>query len=718
MLLDQKRYAGNQDGDGAGCIWGQMILMRVYENQENMTMQTILREALEKLGLAKQEGIRAFSVLSDISNTVIADAIEPYFMEHDLRRAVDGDRRLWGFDSKGQVTELASKRTLAQTLAAKRASYQKDTARGIRAPKAELGYEDLHNLPMLLIVTEKARMGDTFPHSLASLDLRMRTGGTLVAFVQELGRMCRYPSTRILQRGITREQLIKGHYNEEVKQSFEAKLPMMLVLANKDDRDIVCHVQWDPSEPASELHNDWHFKDLSPDVTYDVHGYFDRLPRAIIRKEVQKMLVDGIAIKESKAPNSRTTSALQCVNMKDGLDAYMAHARGKSDKALLDGIDDHHNPLHAYHDSYVPKLVTKRQDKETAAPAADENDEDVNDTNDNVSKTPHYDAKPHDASDKHSRRMLLFAECQIGKTGAYLHYLRRLREDIRGTFVPEIISGPIDRRLSWHFPYWRKLAGSAKLDYSQPKEGHYYEKVAKQRLAFLQELAKAQLSGNAHWSTIYCNWLRKAEVQLTINSESSHYKKKISGELIVSKVGVAKIESLGKELQSADIPVARTGEVKQDNEAIKVLKACIDWDRRMTNLSALHEQLADLQQPGYNAANAVWDKPAQQTGPAKKVNCSTTQAQQMMALRVPPSTSSVPGLSYSEHLHVKLPKQDYGCGTSLLSDADYSLYIPSSMRDRVSVVNNCATVADSNGLVVHRWIFTCSCMQASHLQAS
>ena len=51
---------------------------------------------------------------------------------------------------------------------------------------AELGYEDLHDLPTLLIVNEKARMGDTFPHSLASLDLRIRTGGVLVALVPEL----------------------------------------------------------------------------------------------------------------------------------------------------------------------------------------------------------------------------------------------------------------------------------------------------------------------------------------------------------------------------------------------------------------------------------------------------------------------------------------------------------------------------------------------------
>ena len=89
-------------------------------------------------------------------------------------------------------------RTLQQIFGRKLASYQRESAQGVRVPRAELSYEDLHNVPMLLIVTEKARMGDTFPHSLVSLDLRLRTAGTLTAFMQELGRMCRYPATRLL----------------------------------------------------------------------------------------------------------------------------------------------------------------------------------------------------------------------------------------------------------------------------------------------------------------------------------------------------------------------------------------------------------------------------------------------------------------------------------------------------------------------------------------
>ena len=705
-----------------------MILMRVYENQENMTMQTVLRDALEKLGLVGDGGVRAFSVLSDISNTVIADAIEPYFLNHhDLRRAIHGDgSRLWGFDSDGEVTELpldGSKRTLKHTLTAKLSSYAEDSARGMRPPKAELGYEDLHNLPMLLIVTEKARMGDTFPHSLASLDLRMRTGGTLVAFVQELGRMCRYPSTRLLQRGATRDELRNGKF-EEVERAFKCDLPLMLVAANKDDREIVCHVLRHRSLPTSELCDDKLFQGFEADAKFDVYGYFDRLPRAVIREDVQQVLVKAIEVKESRAPNS--VSALHCINMKDGLDAYMATVKGKTDKLLLDGIDDKKKPLHTYHESYEPKLVakaTKAKAKGKAkgkAPAAtvdaaDEDgdegvDDDVNDGEGGLGKTPHYDALPHDPHDKHSRRMLLFAECQIGKTGAYLYYLRRLREVIRGSFEPPFVPGPINCLRSWHFPYWKTLADSGKLDYSQPKEGHYYEKVAKQRLAFLQAAAKAltQTPGRC-WISLYCEWLSKAEVEL-LTDPSTGAKKRLPGELIVSSVGAEKIADLKKSLEAkhANIPISPTGEVKQGSEAANVLKACINWDQRMTNLSVLGDpqQLAELQQPGYDAANVVWDKPAVHVGLPKKAKCLSAHTQQMMARREPPSTV---GSAKITHSKLTLLAQKFGNGTELLSNAEYSLYVPSSMSSRVSVKGISAN-ANSDGLDVRRWMFTCSCV--------
>lgn len=57
-----------------------------------------------------------------------------------------------------------------------------------------LQYSDLHGIPCILILCEKGRMGDTFPETFCCLDLRIRTSVQLSVFVQEFGRLCRYPS--------------------------------------------------------------------------------------------------------------------------------------------------------------------------------------------------------------------------------------------------------------------------------------------------------------------------------------------------------------------------------------------------------------------------------------------------------------------------------------------------------------------------------------------
>ena len=61
-------------------------------------------------------------------------------------------------------------------------------------PQRDLQYSDLHGIPCLLILCQKGRMGDTFPQTFSCLDLRIRTSDNASTFVQELGRLCRYPS--------------------------------------------------------------------------------------------------------------------------------------------------------------------------------------------------------------------------------------------------------------------------------------------------------------------------------------------------------------------------------------------------------------------------------------------------------------------------------------------------------------------------------------------
>lgn len=44
----------------------------------------------------------------------------------------------------------------------------------LKHPKVGLSYEDLLGVPCLLILCEKGRMGDTFPHTFDCLDMRLR----------------------------------------------------------------------------------------------------------------------------------------------------------------------------------------------------------------------------------------------------------------------------------------------------------------------------------------------------------------------------------------------------------------------------------------------------------------------------------------------------------------------------------------------------------------
>ncbi|CAH1802279.1 unnamed protein product [Owenia fusiformis] len=66
-------------------------------------------------------------------------------------------------------------------------------------------YSDLENLPCILILVEKGRMGDTFPSSFNTMDLRLhfqdsRNPPYFNSIVQELGRLCRYSEEMALNK--------------------------------------------------------------------------------------------------------------------------------------------------------------------------------------------------------------------------------------------------------------------------------------------------------------------------------------------------------------------------------------------------------------------------------------------------------------------------------------------------------------------------------------
>eukprot|EP00903_Cladosiphon_okamuranus_P012871 g12021.t1 len=147
---------------------GQMVVMRVYSVKAQRSMQRCLRQAVQTLGFhdGSSEKHPLFSVMFDNGkdNTNISQHIEPYFRNsfNLLDAGIEG--RAYTLTDRLKELDVVS-----------------------------LSYADLLNVPMILILVDKGRTGDTFPHSLGHFDLRIRTvGDTYSTFAQELGRLCRY----------------------------------------------------------------------------------------------------------------------------------------------------------------------------------------------------------------------------------------------------------------------------------------------------------------------------------------------------------------------------------------------------------------------------------------------------------------------------------------------------------------------------------------------
>ena len=240
---------------------------------------------------------------------------------------------------------------------------------------------------------------------------------------------------------------------------------------------------------------------------------------------------------------------------------------------------------------------------------------------------------------------------------------------------PVVLVGPINKERSWCFPYWQQLS-EPNLDYSQPKLGHYYVAIARERMSKLQESAGAPDTG-AGWGEQYFLWLLSE-----------------SGEFIVSKAGLDKIQRLRETLTGKELPVKQSGEAIPEHAT--TLRACIDWDGRMANLE---QQMGEMQQPGFRAASAVW-KMTEMPAVGQKKPAITGSA--VLAGPSPPPRS-VADRGQIEERSIPVAAADYGEGAALSKPFDCTLFIPHRMRSRVTPDGK----HDSDGLKV-RWMFTCS----------
>jgi hypothetical protein len=433
----------------SGCVHGRMVIMRVFENDENLSMQKILRTALDLLDLGRlddsraspassgKQKKRAFSVICDIATTRLYAHIEESFLDHDLRRpgnrlCADDEPQL--VDSKGKPVERFTLRSIFES----RLKDPRMRKGKVSVSGAELRYEDLHNLPCLVILCDKGRMGDTFPHSLNSLDFRLRTAGFYTAFLQELGRMCRYPATRMLKEGDQDASFaVKDSRGGENTKELERQVRMALNMQTAPN----------PAEPFSfpllvrcdgtdrkvagvacnfiQLQNIINTQ-LEIQQYYLIEIYLDKLPQALVRTEIHGKLVEAINWKQQHVPNDPCITAADCIAMPNGLDPYMTCDGGMKQLRELPKSTGKVNPMHDYV-QYSPSGGSQSQ-------------------------KPHYDFNNKPPGKLHERRVVLFAECQIGKTGAYLHLLSSLREEIQAGHFPFESLEPLITKSTWHFP--------------------------------------------------------------------------------------------------------------------------------------------------------------------------------------------------------------------------------------------------------------------------
>ena len=122
-------------------------------------------------------------------------------------------------------------------------------------------YMDLESFPCLLILVKKARMGDTFPHTLNCMDLRLfhteTATVTITQMMQELGRLCRYVDRSEAVNepfAIVGQKLykkLKNHFNTCASFTAIKMNPDTKMIKTKDKKN------WDEEKPDLPFRVRW-----------------------------------------------------------------------------------------------------------------------------------------------------------------------------------------------------------------------------------------------------------------------------------------------------------------------------------------------------------------------------------------------------------------------------------------------------------------------------
>lgn len=411
-----------------------MVLLRVYDNDENLSMQRILRHALRTCFPSVSGDYKPrFSIFGDIATTNIFQAIEDHFKTYLI------DHDVYGRCTLADVREKKSGTT-----------------------KTEITYEDLAGIPCLVILCEKGRMGDTYPPNLRVLDMRVRTGQSGSTVIQELGRMCRYVSpSKVLNPCILDIGNESCFDDPAVFATLHPNGAAVYFESSNTYLGIV--------ETIESLRHLWYCFDKR-NVRIKLCPLSHPLPSALLGTDMLEVIRKGVEEREeyialsSSIVGSLSASASECSN------AEMQLERSRDKNRILQFLK------FSKLDSYLSASK--------ALSVKDISEFELN------KKQDHYDLSVQSECQYHDRRLLLMAECQIGKTGSYLAYLQLLDRHINKEDESLPIAAPIVRQgiqlHEWFVPYWYSLHRQPALDYGAPQSGKYILPIARQRVALLR----------------------------------------------------------------------------------------------------------------------------------------------------------------------------------------------------------------------------------------
>lgn len=181
-------------------------------------------------------------------------------------------------------------------------------------------------------------------------------------------------------------------------------------------------------------------------------------------------------------------------------------------------------------------------------------------------KENHFDHPRHRTDPKDERRLVLSAECQIGKTGAYLHYLSMLTGTVPDPDL-ELIPSPLPWNtedgwpkdaFSWLLPHWRTLLRIRPMTstYGRLLASKYTNGIAMQRVHLVMQSCKGG------------EWLKNYACGLV----------NLCGEHVRSEAGRELIQNLAS--GNLEAPFDAEGNPRQTRACCESLKMAINWDGR------------------------------------------------------------------------------------------------------------------------------------------